>query len=110
MKLEIYLVDEIWARVIFHGDNENDRRLGILSPARAGSLPEIIRAARLAGWSIQWPEGGEDEMKRAIGLCLDCGQKPATFEGLCADCNEMDEAVEEAEQLHYERWLNGEED
>lgn len=47
--------------------------------------------------------------KQKNGLCSDCHQKPAVFEGLCADCNEMDEAVEEAEQLHYERWLNGEE-
>ena len=44
-----------------------------------------------------------------ISLCFDCEQRPATFEGLCSDCNEMDMAVEEAEQLHYERWLNGEE-
>lgn len=44
-----------------------------------------------------------------LGLCRDCGQRSATFEGLCSDCNEMDMAVEEAEQLHYERWLNGEE-
>lgn len=110
MKLEIYFVDEIWARVIFHGDNKNDHRLGMLTPTRAGSLLEIIRAAGLAGWSIQWPQCDEDEeMKRVISLCSDCHQKPATFEGLCVDCNEMDEAVEEAKQLHYERWLNGEE-
>lgn len=44
-----------------------------------------------------------------LGLCSDCGKRPATFEGRCNDCNEMDEAVEEDEQLHYERWLNGEE-
>lgn len=41
-------------------------------------------------------------------MCFECGDAPATFEGRCADCHEMVMAVEEAEQILYERWLNGE--
>lgn len=53
--------------------------------------------------------GYKPEYPNQLGLCFDCGQRPATFEGRCNTCNDMEMAVEEAEQLHYERWLNGEE-
>jgi len=46
--------------------------------------------------------------ERYRSRCFECGDAPAVFEGRCADCHEMVMAVEEAEQMLYERWLNGE--
>lgn len=73
---------------------------------RANHLQSLLVPDAIMRYSIK-----EVKTRRAklLGLCLDCHQRPATFEGRCSDCNEMEMAVEEAEQLHYERWLNGEE-
>lgn len=60
-------------------------------------------------WYIRHVKSGCKIGISGIGLCCDCHSRPATFEGRCDDCNEMEMAVEEYEQLHYERWLNGEE-
>lgn len=57
---------------------------------------------------VEWLKSLPDEPPEAW-MCFDCRIRPATFEGRCSDCNEMETAVEEAEQLHHERWLNGEE-
>lgn len=65
-------------------------------------LPVEVRETLHRVWEIE-------KTHQHLDLCRDCQRKPAVFEGLCADCNEMDMAVEEAEQLHHERWLNGEE-
>lgn len=66
MKLEIIFIDDTWARVKFHGDN--DYYLGSLAPSRGDSLPEIIRVAILAGWTIDYPENGNDEEKDTFQL------------------------------------------
>jgi hypothetical protein len=58
MKVEIYHTDDTWARVRFIGDT--DYLLGVLAPSRADSLVQIISAAKLAGWTIVYPPGGED--------------------------------------------------
>lgn len=50
MKLEIFLIDEIWARIRFI--DESDCLLGVLAPSRNSGLPKIIKVAQLAGWTI----------------------------------------------------------
>ena len=45
-----------------------------------------------------------------VERCISCGTQPDfLFEGMCSTCHNADMAVEEYENLHYERWLNGEE-
>lgn len=100
---------------IIHEDNEikiifNGVSALIMTPDEFVNFFEIC--GRVANHIVTHPPiemGWKPEEHNILGLCFDCGQRPATFEGRCNDCNEMETAVEEAEQLHYERWLNGEE-